>query len=482
MSLEAENHSAEEFTEDALARRVYHLNTLYELNQEISTLKDVHAVLNASLLYLTGVFGLRRGLIAIYKGDEPQPHKFVSRGMDENAEIRWCQQLESYLPLHVMEEVCITENDSDSPLAALLKGYELCIWLPLKVDEQTWGGIALGEKLSGMEFIADDMELLSTIAMTLQNVLNNVLLIEALNESINKEKRIRTVFQRYAPETVINEVLNPSNEELLLGKSEAVRRMFDEIISRLEEQHVLERDLEDAYNVQKYLLPDRPPQISGIEIAPRSIPARYVCGDFYDFISLSPHEVGVSLADISGKGMPAAMIATMLQTATRTCVRSYYSIPSILAVLNRFMFQHTEDHRYATMFYGHVDTKERTFTYSNAGHPPPILCRNGEVQLLEVGGTFIGMFEQCSYSQATISLQSRDVLVIYSDGVTDAGTSADTDEPDDAFGQERLETIIATHSTLSADALLDRIIAEVTGYANRQKQFDDITLIVMKVE
>jgi len=110
-------------------------------------LKDVHAVLNASLLYLTGVFGLRRGLIAIYKADEPQPHKFVSRGMDESAEIRWCQQLESYLPLHVMKEVCMTENDSDSPLAALLKGYEFCIWLPLKVDEQTWGGIARVHRL-----------------------------------------------------------------------------------------------------------------------------------------------------------------------------------------------------------------------------------------------------------------------------------------------------------------------------------------------
>jgi serine phosphatase RsbU (regulator of sigma subunit) len=480
-----EHDQAQELTEDALARRVYHLNTLHDLNQEISTLRSVHAVLEASLLYIIGVFGLRRGLMAIYKGDETYPSEFAYRGMRKNTATRWFQQLKEHLEEPYTREVCIAQDAADSPplLAGLLKDCMFRVWLPLEVDEQTWGAIALGMKLSEMEFTGDDLELLSTIAINIQNVLNNVSLIEALNQAVVKETRIRNVFQRYAPEAVVNEVLDPSNEVLLLGESQAVRRMFDQVIARLEEQHALERDLDMAHRVQEYLLPGEPPYVSGIQIAARSIPARGVCGDFYDFIALSPYEVGLSLADISGKGMSAAMIATMLQSATRMCVGNYYPIPATLSILNRFMFRHTETVSYATMFYGQVDARESTFTYSNAGHPPAILCRSGKVQLLETGGSVVGIFEHFSYDQETIELRPKDTLVIYSDGVTDAGTTPESVSfEEDAFGQQRLEAAIVANASLPADALLNAISKEVTHYASGSKQFDDITLIVMKVE
>lgn len=483
MSPEEEYNGAGELTEDALARRVYHLNTLYELNQEISTLRNVREVIEASLLYTIGVFGLRCGLIIIYNGDDPSPREFVYRGVSEGDAARWLQQSETYLRTPHIHEVCVAQGVTDSPLAELLEDHLFRVWLPLKVDEQTWGGIALGMKLSETAFTIDDLELLSTIAINIQSVLNNVSLIEALHQAVIKETRIRNVFQRYAPEAVINEVLDPSNEELLLGKSQAVRRMFDQMIAQLEEQHKLAQDLDMAHRVQEYLLPTRPPRISGVEIAARSIPARGVCGDFYDFIPLNPHEIGLSLADIAGKGMSAAMIATMLQSATRMCVGSYYPIPATLSILNRFMFRHTETTSYATMFYGQVDIQEHTFTYSNAGHPPAILCRNGQMKLLETGGSVVGIFEHFSYDQETIELKSEDALVIYSDGVTDAGTTPESvDFEADAFGQERLETVIAANATLQASALLDAISGEVTRHAGSSKQFDDITLIVMKVE
>ncbi|MBM3237211.1 hypothetical protein FJZ31_13040 [Candidatus Poribacteria bacterium] len=488
-------HDGEQ-TEDALARRVYHLNTLYELNQEISTLRNVHEVLEASLLYIIGVFGLRRVLIAIYKNDELHPRRLVYRGMRKDTATRFLKQLEPHLKATSVRVVCVAQDatspsypsplgrgkDEGSELAKLLKDNQFCVWLPLEVDEQTWGGIVLGEKLSETAFTEDDLELLSTIAINIQNVLSNVSLIEALNQSVIKETRIRNVFQRYAPEAIINEVLNPSNEELLLGESEAVRRMFEQMIAQLEEQHVLEQDLNWAHRVQEYLLPNQSPQIPNIGIAARSIPARGVCGDFYDFISLNPYEVAFSLADIAGKGMSAAMIATMLQSATRLCVGSYYPIPAILSILNRFMFRHTETTRYATMFYGQVNAQERTLTYSNAGHTPGIFCRDGKIQLLEIGGSFVGIFEQCSYEQETIELHPNDALVIYSDGVTDAGATPEAPNPEDGFGQERLEATIVANASLPANALLDAISDEVTRYASGNKLFDDITMIVMKVE
>jgi sigma-B regulation protein RsbU (phosphoserine phosphatase) len=363
-----------------------------------------------------------------------------------------------------------------------MQDYSFSVWLPIEVDEETWGGIALGEKLAAISFTEDDLELFSTIAINIQNVLSNVSLIEALNQAVIKETRIRNIFQRYAPESVVNEVLDPSNEALLLGESEAVRQMFEQMLAQLKEQHDLEQDLDWAHRVQEYLLPDKPPRIPGMEITAHSIPARGLCGDFYDFISLSPSELAFSLADIAGKGMSAAMIATMLQSATRMCVGNYYPIPAVLSILNRFMFRHTETIRYATMFYGQVNAPERTLTYSNAGHTPGMLCRNGKVQLLEKGGPFVGIFEECSYDQDTIELQPHDALVIYSDGVTDAGATPEAPNPEDAFGQERLEATIVAHASLPAKALLEAISDEVTRYASGIKQFDDITLIVMKVE
>jgi sigma-B regulation protein RsbU (phosphoserine phosphatase) len=245
----------------------------------------------------------------------------------------------------------------------------------------------------------------------------------------------------------------------------------------------LEQDLSLAYDVQQHLLPGKPPRIAGIQIAARSIPARGVCGDFYDFIPLNPHELGVSLGDISGKGMSAAMIATMLQSVTRMCVGSYYPIPAVLSILNRFTFRHTEAVRFATMFYGQVDAQERTFTYSNAGHPPAVLCRDGKLRLLEEGGPMVGILEHSSYEQETIELRPEDALVIYSDGVTDAGTTPESlTFEEDAFGQERLEASVVRNASLPADALLDALSGEVAQYASGSKQFDDITMIVMKVE
>jgi len=475
-------NSEEEFAEDALVRSEYHLRTLHELNQELSTLRNVPDVLESALINMVGAFGLRSGLIALYKDGETKPREFACRGMQRRAAQRWFQQLEAHLKEPYIHEECIVQDAVDSPLAKLLKDQDFSVWLPLQVDDDTWAGIALGVKLVGMAFTEDDLELLSTIIINIQNVLSNVTLIEALNQAVTKEKRIRNVFQHYAPESVISEVLDPSNEELLLGESRQVRGMFDQMIDRLEEQDKLEKEVQRAYEVQKSLLPNRQPQMAGIDIVAHSKPARGLCGDFYDFIELGPHEMGISLADISGKGMSAAMIAAMLQAATRMCVGSYYPIPATLSILNRFVFQHTEMAKYATMFYCQVNAQKRTLTYSNAGHPPALLCRDGKLQMLDVGGPMVGLLEDCSYDHAVMELEPEDALVIYSDGVTDAGITLESDDPDDAFGDERLEAAVLANARLPAHELLDAISSEVTQYAAGIEQFDDITLIVIKTE
>jgi len=482
MNSDIQNTNDGEIIEDELARNLYRLNTLYELNQEISTLRNIREVLRASLLYIIGVFGLSRGLIVIYNADEDHPREFSYRGLRINVANSFIRKLRTLIKedcIHKAHVIPMEHDDTGSLLGEILEESQFNIWLPLSLDERNFGGVALGSKLSGASFTDMDMELLLTITANIQNVLSNVSLIEALNQAVIKETRIRNIFQRYAPESIVNTVLNPSNEELLLADSETVRSMFDNMINHIEEQFQIERDLDHARAMQKHLLPEKPPSIPGFNMAASSIPTRWVCGDFYDFITLSSQDFALALADVSGKGASAAMIATMLQTATRMCIGEYYPVPAILSILNRFIVKHT-DTSYATMFYGMLNAGSRSLVYSNAGHPPPILCRGGKIRLLETGGTVIGLFDNSVYEQETLKLQTDDLLVIYSDGVTDAGVDSETDVEGTGFGQQRLEDIILANATLSAEELLNSINDEVTKYARNTKQFDDITLIVIK--
>jgi serine phosphatase RsbU (regulator of sigma subunit) len=479
--MNSEDITNNELTEDALARRVYHLNMLYELNQEISVLRNVQDVLESSLLYIIGTLGLRNGLIAIYKENCDFPDKITSRGIGEEDAIKWLHLMEAYINEPSTHKVFTIQDDAISPLTSLFDKLNFYISLPLEIDEDTWGLIVLGKKLSEKDFDQYDIELLSTITINIQNILSNVLLIEALNKSVIKETRIRNVFQKYAPQAIIDEVLNPSNAELLLGESQEVRSMFEKMIIRLEEKHTLEQDLSLANEVQKYLLPDTPPKVPGIEIAAISIPARGVCGDFYDFIQLNNYEMIVSLADVSGKGMSAAIVAAMLQSATRMCIGNYCPITAILSILNSFIYRHTDTNRYATMFFGKLDAQGKTFTYSNAGHPPAILYREGKIRFLESGGPVIGLIEYSNYDQDIVYLKPEDILVIYSDGVTDAGATMESVSFDDSFGQERLEKAIMANSYLEPKLILKSISDEITNYASGNSQFDDITMIIMKV-
>ena len=214
MDSEEERDNAQELAEEALVRSNYRLSTLYELNQELSALRNVSEALEASLFSIVGVFGLRRGLIALYKGDETQPREFVCSGMQKRTAQRWFQQLEAHLGESYVREVCVAQDAVNSPLTELLKENRFSAWLPLQVDEGTWGGIALGVPLLEMAFTEDDRALLSTIAINVQNVLNNVALIETLNQMVVKERRIRDVFQRYAPESVVAFLIRITEERV----------------------------------------------------------------------------------------------------------------------------------------------------------------------------------------------------------------------------------------------------------------------------
>jgi serine phosphatase RsbU (regulator of sigma subunit) len=259
-----------------------------------------------------------------------------------------------------------------------------------------------------------------------------------------------------------------------------------ETLRQQEKQNaVLERDIALGHEVQQYLYPRLTPSLSGANVWGVTTPARMVSGDLYDFLSFSKDEVGLLCADVSGKGVGAALMMAHLQAlAHGRLLGSDESdtrpAPDVfVTMLNRDLRGRFGNNRYATMFYGEFDCRSRLLRYVNAGHCPPILIPEaGDVTKLTAGDLPIGLFPEVQYQELRTTLSKRSALVLYTDGVTDALNSQG-----EAFGEERLMSC-CTSLPKGADAksictLLSSAVAE---WAAGVEQFDDITILVLAIE
>ncbi|RKY01516.1 hypothetical protein DRP77_09560 [Candidatus Poribacteria bacterium] len=246
------------------------------------------------------------------------------------------------------------------------------------------------------------------------------------------------------------------------------------------EKQRLEHELLFARQIQERFLPDEPPRIPGVEIAAKSEPSTQVGGDYYDFIPLPDGRIGIAIGDVSGKDIPAALLMATARMALRTQAEEGIHSPSeILFKVNNTLYRDTSPERFLTLFYGVLDVQNLTLNYVNGAHNPPILynTRSGEMRLLEVGGTLVGMFENAQYEEDMVQLKRGDVLVMYTDGITESMNASG-----EMFGEERLKELIVRHGgRLSAMQLLQRIYDEVRLFSEGMPQHDDLTLIVMKV-
>jgi len=249
------------------------------------------------------------------------------------------------------------------------------------------------------------------------------------------------------------------------------------LTDRVVEQDQLRRDLALAAEVQKRLLPEQPPLMNLAQLAAVSVPARGIGGDYYDFIDAGDHQIGIALADVSGKGVAAALIMSALHASLRIIsTEGSLSLPELVAKVNRFLFRSTPSNKYATFFYAQVDGKSLTLRYVNAGHNPPYLVRADEIQELATGGAVVGMFPEMSYEEATINLQPHDVLVAFTDGVTEAQSPGDEE-----FSEDRLKDLLRQIVHLPAQEISARIAAALRDWIKDADQYDDLTFIVLKV-
>jgi sigma-B regulation protein RsbU (phosphoserine phosphatase) len=266
-------------------------------------------------------------------------------------------------------------------------------------------------------------------------------------------------------------LLRPCAEQLTLMLENA------RLTSRVVEQEKLRRDLALAAEVQKRLLPDHPPDREGAALAAVSLPARSVGGDYYDFIDLGDHRIGIALADVAGKGVPAALLMAVVQASLRIVASDgRTSIPELAEKINGFLHRSTASNSYATFFYAQLDERSRRLTYVNAGHNPPYLVRPADIQELNIGGTVLGLFPQMTYEQATVDMQPGDVLVAFTDGVTEAMNASEEE-----FGEARLKQLLQSVMHLPAAEISERISAELRGWIKDTAQYDDLTFVVLKV-
>jgi sigma-B regulation protein RsbU (phosphoserine phosphatase) len=236
-----------------------------------------------------------------------------------------------------------------------------------------------------------------------------------------------------------------------------------------------QRELEEAGLIQRGLLPTTIPQVGGVQLAVAWQPAYGVGGDCFDLLGFG-QVLGISIADIAGKGLPAALLMSNLQAAVRAFAQETVAPSSICNSVNRLLCRNMAPGRFATFCFARIDVAGRRITFSNAGHNPPLLVRaDGGVEPLSGGGMVLGVFPENTYEQAELPLKPGDRLVFYTDGITEARDTAGEE-----YGDERLAAAAVKHRGLDADRMKDALIEDVTRFNNGTFE-DDATLIVVGV-
>jgi sigma-B regulation protein RsbU (phosphoserine phosphatase) len=323
------------------------------------------------------------------------------------------------------------EGESTEVERAQLSNLQTELLLPLSTRDKLLGFMSLGPKRSEEPFTGNDLRLLKSVATQTGLALENAKLVAAITEEVAQRER-------------------------------------------------LNREVEIAREVQERLFPQELPPIAGLDYSGACRPALGVGGDYYDFLALPEGRLGIAIGDVSGKGIGAALLMASLQASLRAEATrgTPVDLAALIANVNRLVYQSSTSNRYATFFYAQYDPAHRELTYVNAGHNAPMLFRKGEeVIRLTAGGTVVGLLETFPYQQETLKLNPGDLLVAFTDGISEAMNASEEE-----WGEERLMQAVESFGSLPAAELLSQIISAADGFAAGAKQHDDMTLVVLRVE
>ena len=246
-----------------------------------------------------------------------------------------------------------------------------------------------------------------------------------------------------------------------------------------EEEKVLvhiREEMKTAFKIQTGLLPKETPVLNGYELAGKSIPAKDVGGDYFDFIKLDDGRIAACLGDVSGKGMPAALLMSNLQATFRGQDLANHPPCEIMSRSNELLFRSTDPDKFATFFFGILDTEKHEFHYCNAGHNYPFLIKENDCsKRLELSGLLLGALEGSKYSDGIVKLEPGNLLLVFSDGISEARNPAEAE-----FGEEILPDLILKHTHETAMEIIDHIMDAADRFAEGSSQMDDMTIVIIK--
>ncbi|HMT08567.1 MAG TPA: SpoIIE family protein phosphatase [Pyrinomonadaceae bacterium] len=251
-------------------------------------------------------------------------------------------------------------------------------------------------------------------------------------------------------------------------------RLHDEVV----EKKRIQAQLEIARSVQLELLPHSDPEVDGFDVSAYIFPTEEVSGDYYDWVRIFEDQIGIVVADAVGKGVPAALLMSFLRASLRSCVQIGYAPHIALSKVSSLLRDSIEDNKFITAIYGILDSTNKTFVFSNAGHNPPLLIKpDGEYRFVEYGDMPLAMFDDARYHQHFIRFEPGQVMVIYTDGITEA------ENPNgEEYGQERFAKRILDGIHLPARRLIDHVRKGVADFCEQSSLTDDATLFVIKAK
>lgn len=398
-----------------LDAKVNQLSSLFDLSKEFGGILKVEMVGKLLLYSIIGQLLVSKYAIINYIGS--------SYNVLENKFPK--ETLERILKGNNLNEITdVIKKEEINLIFPSMRELGVELIVPMQIKGVTKGLIMLGQRVAGHQFSKSDIEYVASVGGLAIIALENAILF---NETLEKQK--------------------------------------------------LEKDLETARNIQKNLLPKSTPKMKNFEIAAFNISAKQVGGDYYDLVRLSDEEVLFAIGDVSGKGVPAALLMANLQAFLKSICKQKIPLGEASNFINDLVSENTSNGSFITFFWGILDDASRKLTYVNAGHNPPLLIRNNEIQKLRTGGMILGVMATIiPYSSEIVQLEKGDLLILFTDGITEA-MNPDYVE----FSDERLEAMSLKMADKSSAEILDNIMDEVKIFIKGAEQSDDITIIIIKV-
>ncbi|MBN1542492.1 SpoIIE family protein phosphatase [candidate division KSB1 bacterium] len=402
-----------------LDKKVQELGTLFEIGRELNSTLDEEKIVAMLVYAVMGEMAVQRCMVLLKSQGRLQ--LMAQRGIPSADAVQIARLAQEYLS--ELEQPLVAQ-DAEAEEITRLQALGIALAIPMRIQSQARGVLLIGPKSRRSPFDSDEIDFLFNLANRAMLSLENARLFQ---EALDKQK--------------------------------------------IEDELALARD------IQQRLLPRDNPQIPGVQIAGLNIPSSQVGGDYYDSIPLENARVACVIADVSGKGVGASLLMSNIQASIHSLITGYNDWAAMIARINNLIYSRTSYDKFITLFFIEIDPRRMQATFVNAGHNPPYLMRSdGTLLPLEEGGLIIGMMPDVVYRSGTIPLQKGDLILMFTDGVTEA-----RNQNGEEFEETGVQNFLLSHRDCSVQEIVDRLLTCVREFAQDGILPDDLTVLGVRI-